>query len=71
VLELFFEKPERALSRAEILSRGWGGGRAVEDGNVDNYIYFLRRRLKAAGTKSAIRTILTAWVYQLARGGED
>lgn len=57
VLELFFEHPERVLSRAELLSRGWGADEAVEDGNVDNYIYFLRRRLKAAGSRAVIKTI--------------
>lgn len=57
VLELFFEHPERVLSRAELLSRGWGGDEAVEDGNVDNYIYFLRRRLKAAGSRASIKTV--------------
>ena len=57
VLELFFEHPERVLSRAELLSRGWGGDEAVEDGNVDNYIYFLRRRFKAAGTRALLKTV--------------
>lgn len=57
VLELLFERPERVVSRAEILARGWGGDEAVEDGNVDNYIYFLRRRLKTAGTNASIQTV--------------
>lgn len=57
VLELFFENPNRVLSRAEILARGWGGDEAVEEGNVDNYIYFLRRRLKGAGGSVSIRTV--------------
>ena len=57
VLELFFEHPERVLSRAELLSLGWGADEAVEDGNVDNYIYFLRRRLKAAGSRAVIKTV--------------
>ena len=56
VLELFFEHPDRVLSRAELLNRGWGGDEAVEEGNVDNYIYFLRRRLKAAGTRAHLKT---------------
>lgn len=67
VMELLFENPERVLSRAEILARGWGGDEAVEDGNVDNYVYFLRRRLKAAGTKSTIQTVHGVG-YQLVRG---
>lgn len=57
VLELFFEHPERVLTRAELLSHGWGGDEAVEDGNVDNYIYFLRRRLKAAGSRARMKTV--------------
>ncbi len=57
VLELFFEHPKYVLSRAALLSGGWGGDEAVEDGNVDNYIYFLRRRLKAAGTRAVIKTV--------------
>ena len=57
VLELFLEHPERVLTRAELLNRGWGGDEAVEEGNVDNYIYFLRRRLKAAGTRACIKTV--------------
>ena len=57
VLELFFERPERVVSRAELLFRGWGGDEAVEDGNVDNYIYFIRRRLKTAGTNASIQTV--------------
>ena len=55
------------LSRAEILARGWGGDETVEDGNVDNYVYFLRRRLKAAGTKSVILTVHGVG-YRLAHG---
>ena len=68
VLGLFFEQPERVLSRAEVLSRGWGGDEAVEEGNVDNYIYFLRRRLKASGTTVLIKTVHGVG-YQLT-GGE-
>ncbi len=69
VLELFFENPARVLSRAEILARVWGGDEAVEEGNVDNYIYFVRRRLKAAGGEVGIKTIHGVG-YQLT-GGQD
>lgn len=57
VLELFFENPNRVLSRSEILARVWGGDEAVETGNVDNYVYFVRRRLKATGEPISIKTI--------------
>lgn len=70
VLELFFENPGRVLSRGEILARVWGGDEAVEEGNVDNYIYFVRRRLRAAGGEAGIKTIHGVG-YQLAGGGGE
>ncbi|MEG1524822.1 MAG: response regulator transcription factor [Clostridia bacterium] len=57
VLELLFEHSEMVLSRAQILSRVWGGDEPVEEGNVDNYIYFVRKRLKTLGTSAAIKSI--------------
>ncbi len=67
MLELFFENPGRVLTRGEILSRVWGGDEQVEEGNVDNYIYFVRRRLKAAGDTAGIKTIHGVG-YQLTDG---
>ncbi len=49
LLELFFGNPDTVLPRAVILSRVWGGDDMVEEGNVDNYIYFVRRRLGTVG----------------------
>ncbi len=57
LLELFFENPEKVLPRAQILARVWGGDDLVEEGNVDNYIYFVRRRLKAISANAKIKTI--------------
>jgi len=67
LMELFFENPGRVLSRGEILSRVWGGDEAVEAGNVDNYIYFIRRRLKAAGGGVNVKTVHGVG-YQLTGG---
>ena len=38
------------------LARVWGPDAPVEDGNLDNYIHFLRRRLAAAGSAVKIVT---------------
>lgn len=45
------------VSRERILTHVWGVDAAVEMGNLDNYIYFLRRRLKNIGSNSLIKTI--------------
>lgn len=53
----FMKNPGRTLPRELLLSRVWGPDAPVEDGNLDNYIYFLRKRLKAAGSGAKIQTV--------------
>ena len=57
LLEAFLRNPGQSLSRTLLLAKVWGLDSDVEEGNLDNYIHFLRRRLKAVGSKVAIRTI--------------
>lgn len=57
LLECFLQNENQVLTRAALLSRVWGHDAAVEDGNLDNYIHFLRRRLKAVGSCLAIHTV--------------
>ncbi len=45
------------LPRARILSYVWGASSEVEEGNLDNYIYFLRRRLKSLKAPIQLTTI--------------
>lgn len=46
LLELFMKHPGQTLHRDLLYSHVWGGASDVENGNLDNYIYFLRKRLK-------------------------
>ncbi len=55
--EAFFRNPNNILPRSMILSKVWGPYSSVEDGNLDNYIHFLRRRLSTAGSEVKIKTI--------------
>lgn len=57
LLELFLRNGGQTLPRLTILSRVWGPDAAVEDGNLDNYVHFLRRRLKSTGSRLTLRTI--------------
>lgn len=57
LLELFLRNPGQTLPRFAILSRIWGMDAEVEDGNLDNYIYFLRRRLRTVESRVSIKTI--------------
>lgn len=57
LLETFLRNPGQSLSRKTLLLHVWGHDSDVEDGNLDNYIYFLRRRLKAVGSKTRLVTV--------------
>lgn len=57
LLALFIRNAGQILPRNTILSRVWGADYEIEDGNLDNYIYFIRRRLKNAGSYVSIKTI--------------
>lgn len=57
LLEVFMRNPGQSLPRTLILSRVWGPDAPVEEGNLDNYIHFIRRRLRAVGSRVALRTI--------------
>ena len=57
LLESFLHMPEQTLAREMLLLKVWGPDSDVEDGNLDNYIYFLRRRLKTVGSVLQIKTV--------------
>lgn len=56
-LEFFFCNPDQILQREQILDRVWGTEKFVEDGNVDTYIHFVRRRLAAVESDLAIKNV--------------
>ncbi|MDD3796850.1 MAG: response regulator transcription factor [Lachnospiraceae bacterium] len=53
---LFLNNPEQTLPRSAILTRVWGPDAEIEEGNLDNYIHFLRRRLKAVDSQLQLKT---------------
>lgn len=57
LLEVLLRNPNQTLSRSTLFIKVWGPDTDVEDGNLDNYIHFLRRRLKSVGSTVSIRTI--------------
>ncbi len=64
LLEFLIKNKSQILTRDQIIARVWGLDSFVEDGNLDNYIYFGRRRLKAANCRAQIKTIHSVG-YQL------
>lgn len=57
LLEFLIRNKGQVLTRELLLNRVWGLNSEVEEGNLDNYIYFLRRRLKQVGSSVNIKTV--------------
>lgn len=57
LLELFLRNPGQTLPRETLLLRVWGVDSDVEDGNLDNYTYFLRRSLRKIGSRVQLTTV--------------
>lgn len=57
LLGYFMKNPGQTLPRTMILSYVWGSTADVEEGNLDNYIYFLRRRLKSLNAPVKLVTV--------------
>ncbi|MDE6847147.1 MAG: response regulator transcription factor [Lachnospiraceae bacterium] len=46
LMSLLLQSGDKTTSRTVLLHKVWGVDTSVEDSNLDNYIYFLRKRLK-------------------------
>lgn len=57
LLEYFLRNPEKTLSREILLSHVWGADCTVEEGNLDNYIHFLRKRFKSLHSRVSLKTV--------------
>lgn len=60
LLSVFIKQPETAFSRDQLVLKVWGSNADIEPGNVDNYISFLRKRLRELHSKCEIKTIYGA-----------
>lgn len=57
LLAALMQQPEQLHGKERLLLKVWGSNTAVEPGNLDNYISFLRKRLRSLESHCAITTI--------------
>ena len=60
LMTVFMEIPDKTYSRNELIWRVWGQNTDIENGNVDNYIHFLRKRFRELRCKATIKTVYGA-----------
>ena len=56
-MQIFLSSPQTIFSREQLIQKAWGTDAAIESGNVDNYIYFLRKRLKTLGSQCFLQSV--------------
>lgn len=57
LLSFFIKNKGQILTRDLLLNRIWGADSFVTDGNLDNFICFLRKRLKSVHSHATIKTV--------------
>lgn len=57
LLETFLKSNGMTIPRSTLLLKVWGPDSDVEEGNLDNYIHFLRRRLRTVGSALTLKTV--------------
>ena len=55
--EVFLKNAGKPLPRAYLINSVWGGNSDINENNLDNYIYFLRKRLRQLKVDVAIKTM--------------
>lgn len=57
LLAFFIRNKGATLERELLLMRVWGADSFVTDGNLDNFIHFLRKRLKSVHSQVTLKTV--------------
>ena len=57
LLSVFMQHPEIVFSKEQLILKVWGCDSDIEPGNVDNYISFLRKRLRELNSHCQITTL--------------
>ncbi len=60
LMYVLLKSPDTLFSREQLILKIWGTSSEVEPGNVDNYISFLRKRLRELKSSCEIKTVYGA-----------
>lgn len=57
LIRVFLEKPEILLTREQLVQKVWETDASVESKNLDNYIYFLRKRIRTVRSECVLSSV--------------
>lgn len=57
LMQAFLEQPDTLLAREQLIQKVWETDASVESGNLDNYIYFLRKRIRTIASDCVLSSV--------------
>lgn len=57
LMQVFLEQPDTLLTRELLIQKVWEANASMEPGNLDNYIYFLRKRIRSVASSCVLSSV--------------
>lgn len=57
LLQVFLKQPDTLLTRELLIQKVWEANASMEPGNLDNYIYFLRKRIRSVASSCVLSSV--------------
>ena len=57
LMQVFMEQSDTLLTREQLIQKVWETDASMETGNLDNYIYFLRKRIRTVASSCVISSV--------------
>ncbi len=57
LMHAFLKQPDTLLTREHLIQKVWEADASVETGNLDNYIYFLRKRIRTIASGCVLSSV--------------
>jgi len=57
LMQVFLKQPDTLLTREQLMQKVWETDASVEAGNLDNYIYFLRKRIRTVASSCVLSSV--------------
>lgn len=69
LMQVFLDQPDTLLTREQLIQKVWETDASVETGNLDNYIYFLRKRLRTIASSCVLSSVYgSGYILEVGNG---
>ena len=69
LMQVFLDQPGTLLTREQLIQKVWETDASVETGNLDNYIYFLRKRIRTIESSCVLSSVYgSGYILEVGNG---